>query len=421
VPIAPGDVLDGRFEIRGRAGEGGMGTVYRALDHLARREVAVKILRDSSPSDLGRFAREARLLAELDHPGIVRYVEHGTTEQGAPYLVLEWLAGETLGDVLHRRGTSAREGVHLVRRVAGALAAAHRRGIGHRDNKPDNVVFPAGDLARPVLIDFGIARRVSAPRDITRTGLMVGTPGYMAPEQARGEVIDARADVFALGCVLHECLSGAPAFTGATPTAVWVKVILCEPPDLRSAGIDPALADCVASFLAKSPDDRPADAAAVEQALAPLVAIPEGERRPGPTPSEAAPTEPLQAPACAVLVGPGDGDLAAMMQGVAGGGFRLAPLADGGAVAVPIDRGAPVAAAARFAARVAELLPARIIALAAGPSAIDRAAALVAEMSIERALEGGGGQAAGLVVIDPEAAAHVHMPVEVVGGRHRLR
>ena len=418
MPIAPGEVIAGRFEVRARAGEGGMGTVYRAFDHLERSEVALKIVRVAGPNDLGRFAREAGLLAELTHPGIVRYIDHGTSEDGDPFLVMQWVEGETLGAVLARRGVSPDEAVELVRAVAAALAEAHRLGIVHRDIKPDNLIFPGGDLARPVLIDFGIARRTAQQRDITRTGLMVGTPGYMAPEQARGEIIDARADVFSLGCVLHECLTGVPAFAGATETAVWVKIILCEPRDLTLAGVDPPLAQLVARLLARAPADRFADAGEVASALAGLGAISPGERRRAPLALEAAATELLQVPACAILIGPGGGDLASLAAPLAEAGFRLAGLVDGSAAAVPLGRGAPADAAARLALEIADQLPDRIVAVAAGARAIDRAATLLAETALDRALDGG---AAGLAVVDDDTAALLSVPVARVGNRHLLR
>jgi len=415
VVVAPGDVIAGRFEIRARAGEGGMGTVHRAVDHLTGAEVAVKILREVGPNDLGRFAREATLLAELEHPGIVRYVAHGTSEEGLPYLVMEWLEGRTLGELLHERGVSADEGVSLVRAIAGSLAAAHGRGIVHRDLKPDNILFPGGDLARPILIDFGIARRAGGPRDITRTGLMIGTPGYMAPEQARGEPIDARADVFALGCVLHECLTGVPPFAGASQTAVWVKVVLCDPPEV--AGVAPGLAALVARLLAKEPDQRPADAGAVERALA-AVGPSGGARRRSQAADEVTATAILRAPACALLIGPGGGELGEAAAIAHASGFRFDPLADGGAVATPSGGSAPVDAAAHLALSLADCLPGRIIAIASGAQAIDRAAALLAETSLERAVEGASESR---VVIDEASARRVSIPVREQAGRHHLR
>src|SRR5262249_34890757 len=152
--------------------------------------------------------REARLLAELRHPAIVRYESHGVTPAGEPYLVMEWLAGETLSERLFRGTLSVEEAVVLGRRVAEAPSAAHERGVLHRDIKPDNLFLSEGMIERVKVVDFGIARTGAAARVVTRTGVLVGTVGYMAPEQVRGELdADARVDVFSLGCVLFEALT----------------------------------------------------------------------------------------------------------------------------------------------------------------------------------------------------------------------
>src|SRR5262249_50790681 len=163
----------------------------------------VKILRAQSALDNERFTREVALLANLVHPGIVRYVAHGTTSLGAPYLAMEWLQGQTLSEKFAERRFTLVEAVTLAQRVAEALAVAHQRGVVHRDIKPGNLFLPDGDIAKVKVVDFGIARQTRGDEDIsqiTQTGVLVGTPGYMAPEQARGvRDVDARADVFALG------------------------------------------------------------------------------------------------------------------------------------------------------------------------------------------------------------------------------
>ena len=202
--MRPGDIVGDRFELELSAGSGGMGEVFRARDRTTDATVAVKFLLDESAREVARFAREAQVLAELHHPRIVQYVAHDVTPTGEPYLVMEWLEGEHLLSRLLRGRLTVAESVALVTHVADALAAAHARGVVHRDLKPTNLFLEGHKIDRVKLLDFGIAHLRDVTR-MTQTGMLVGTPGYMAPEQARsGQAIDARADVFALGCVLFE-------------------------------------------------------------------------------------------------------------------------------------------------------------------------------------------------------------------------
>ncbi|MDI1476209.1 serine/threonine-protein kinase [Polyangium sp. y55x31] len=265
-----GDVIDDRFVIERVAGSGGMGSVFRAHDRLSGEPVAVKVLHDREPRDIARFDMEARVLAGLDHPGIVRYIMHGTTRAGEPFLAMEWLAGEELGARLARGRLTIEESVAVIRAAASALATAHARGVVHRDIKPSNLFLVDGALDRVKLLDFGLARMPLSPR-FTRTGVVLGTPSYMAPEQARGSPsLDARADVFALGCVLFECLTGQPAFQGEHVMAILAKVLLEDPPPLRKIRpeVSVRLEALVACMLAKDPADRLADAGEVAEALA---------------------------------------------------------------------------------------------------------------------------------------------------------
>jgi tetratricopeptide (TPR) repeat protein len=252
-----------------------MGTVYKARKRASGEPVALKILRGEKPEERERFEREAQVLAELHHPGIVRYLGHGLSPSGEPYLAMEWLDGEDLSDRLARGPLPISEALRLIERAATALAAAHARGVLHRDIKPANLFLPAGAIERVTLLDFGIARRAVGTRPMTRTGLLLGTPGYLAPEQARGErEIDARADVFALGCVLFECLTGRPAFTAEHVMAVLAK-ILFEPaprPSAQRPDVPRALDDLVARMLAKDREPRPRDAAAVAAEAAAITA-----------------------------------------------------------------------------------------------------------------------------------------------------
>ena len=263
-------VLADRFELEKVVGTGGMGEVYRARDRLTGKPVAVKLLFASLHGDVDRFQREALLLAELHHPRIVRYVAHGLTPTGRAYLAMEWLEGEDLGDRLTRRPLSIAETIAVGRRLAEALAALHERGIVHRDVKPSNAFLVGGAAHDVKLLDLGVARLTSGARQATHSGVMIGTPGYMAPEQARGQRdVDTRADVFALGCVLFECLAGRPAFVGDNMPALLAKILLEPSPRVSSLApaVPPELDDLVARMLEKHALDRPANGAAVLRAL----------------------------------------------------------------------------------------------------------------------------------------------------------
>jgi tetratricopeptide (TPR) repeat protein len=272
-----GAVVGLRFEVEGLARAGGMGSVFRARDRESGEWVALKIAHPEAMQHADRFAREATVLAELRHPGIVKYVAHGRTDAGEMFLAMEWLEGEDLQQRLARSGLALDESVALIARVADTLSAAHKRGLVHRDLKPSNLFLPAGDVARAKVLDFGIVRVSNDHDRSTQTGMVLGTIGYMAPEQARGSHdLDARADVFALGCVLFECLTARPAFTGRDALAVQAKILLEDAPrvDELRTDVPGALCDLVARMLAKEPGRRPADAEAVNRELA---AISRGE------------------------------------------------------------------------------------------------------------------------------------------------
>ncbi len=269
-----GDVLAGRFEIERLAGSGGMGRVYRAVDRVSGAPVAVKVVAPGGAHN-ERFGQEVRVLSGLVHPAVVRYVAHGTTPQGEPFLAMEWLEGEDLAQRLARAGLSVAESISVLRTIAAGLAMAHERGVIHRDVKPSNVFLVGGDASRAKLIDFGIVRMQltdhgPTARPLTQTGMLMGTVGYMSPEQAVADpALDARSDVFALGCLLYECLAGEPAFTGAHLVAVLAKVLREEAPRVRQLRpeLPSALDDLVARMLAKDRAERPADAGAVLREL----------------------------------------------------------------------------------------------------------------------------------------------------------
>jgi len=266
------DLLIDRFEIEQQIAKGGMGEVFRARDRSSGEPVAIKVIFDQRGHRTARFAREADVLAELSHPGIVRYIAHGETASGEIFLAMEWLDGEDLDARLARAPLTMSEAVMLATRVAEALGAAHARGVVHRDLKPSNLFLPGGRIDAVKILDFGVAHR-EGRSELTQTGTMIGTPGYMAPEQARNSgVIDARADVFALGCVLFECLTGTPAFEGDNTAGILGKILFGEAPRVSALWpeVPEGLDALVAQMLAREPALRPNDGAHLAAALAAL-------------------------------------------------------------------------------------------------------------------------------------------------------
>ncbi|MCZ7686828.1 MAG: protein kinase [Sandaracinaceae bacterium] len=260
--VQPGDVLADRFHIVERVGAGGMGVVFRARDAHRDSDVALKLLSDATPDDAHRFVLEGRVLAALEHPAIVRYVAHGQAADGRLYLAMEWLTGEDLARTLARGPLTVAHALRIAEHVAGALGAAHARGIVHRDVKPSNILVCDAECRDVRVVDFGIARAALTARALTRSGAVLGTPAYMAPEQAASGPVGPAADLFALGCVIFECVTGAPAFSGDTVMAILAKILFAEAPRLSSlcpeapAGLD----ELVQDLLSKEPEGRPRDA-----------------------------------------------------------------------------------------------------------------------------------------------------------------
>jgi eukaryotic-like serine/threonine-protein kinase len=284
--VTPGDLIGGRFYLEEEIGAGGMGVVYRATDLDLQASVAVKIL-SADPDDRPRATREIAALAGLHHPAIVRHVANGTVEDGRPFLVMEWIDGVTANAQIQIAGFTLAESVQLLDALASALGAAHALGIVHRDIKPSNVLLEDGDPARVKLIDFGIARATAPAMTFTKTGLAIGTPGYMAPEQARGErELTPAVDVFGAGCLFYECATGRPAFAGTGRAAVLAKVVLSDPAPFRTLCPEAPepLAALVDAMLAKRAAERPQTGAEIAHALAALGPIPDGPRRCGDEP-----------------------------------------------------------------------------------------------------------------------------------------
>jgi len=261
----------GPYEIQSPLGAGGMGEVYRALDTRLGREVAVKILPESFARDgdrLHRFEQEARAVAALNHPNILALFDIGEYN-GSRFLVSELLDGETLRSVLDRGPVPQRKAIDYGVQLAHGLASAHEKGIVHRDVKPENI-FVSRD-GRIKILDFGLAKlaqksaAASADADgmtltssHTAVGLVMGTAGYMAPEQVRGETADARTDIFALGAVLYEMFSGQRAFRRDTPAETMTAILKEEPPEFSVSDhpISPAVDRIVRRCLEKSPEQR---------------------------------------------------------------------------------------------------------------------------------------------------------------------
>jgi len=257
----------GRYEIRRELGRGTMGVVYEAQDPMLHRRIALKAIRLalSVPADVRerfekRFLSEARAVAVLSHPGIVVVHDVGTDEETAtPYIAMEFLEGRTLEEVAaDGKPLPWREALDITRRSAWALQHAHERGIVHRDVKPANImVLPSGE---PKIMDFGIARLPAS--ELTAAGDLFGTPAYMSPEQASGEVVDARSDLFSLGCVLYQLLSGRKAFEADSVPLILLRVReeTAAPPSRRVEGLPPEVDAIVARSMAKSPAQRYPDA-----------------------------------------------------------------------------------------------------------------------------------------------------------------
>jgi serine/threonine protein kinase len=253
----------GAYEIVGPLGAGGMGEVYRARDERLGRDVAVKVLPPAfanDPDALARFEREMKTLAGLPHPHIVAIYDVGRDGASA-YAVTELVEGETLAEVVARGPVATRKAIEYGTQIARALAAAHDRDIVHRDLKPANVIITSDGHVK--VLDFGLARTVTAPADSATTlntspGLVMGTVGYMAPEQARGLAVDHRADIFAFGCVMYELLSGRRAFERASAADTLSAILKEDPAPLSGAdlAVPPALDRVIQRCLEKDPAER---------------------------------------------------------------------------------------------------------------------------------------------------------------------
>ncbi|MEX2275030.1 MAG: Stk1 family PASTA domain-containing Ser/Thr kinase [Actinomycetota bacterium] len=252
-------VLNGRYSLEALIGEGGMAKVYRATDQQLDRTVAVKILKPEFASDdsfVDRFRREAQTAAKLNHPNLVGVYDTGD-EGNIHYIVMEHIQGRTLADFFAGGGRLApMKAVQLVEQVAGALSYAHQQGVVHRDIKPGNIMVTREGEVK--VTDFGIARLITTQHTIAQTAAVLGTAAYLSPEQARGEVVDERSDIYSLGCVLYESLVGKALFEGDSPVAIAYKHVNEQPPPPSSlnADVNPDLDAVVMRALSKNPVNR---------------------------------------------------------------------------------------------------------------------------------------------------------------------
>ena len=261
-------LIGGRYELADRIGGGGMADVFRAHDRTLDRDVAVKLMRPAFATDpefVERFHREAEALGAIDHPNIVRVLDYGAGADG-PFIVMELVRGGTLWDLMRARGrVDQYVAAQIAAAIADGLEAAHVRGVLHRDLKPDNVLLDGE--RRPKIADFGIAR-LAAATAITRTGELLGTPQYLAPEQMSGDIVDERADVYALGVILYEMLTGARPTGGRTPSEIVARRLRVDPrPPSRLVPLAPALSALVMRALARDPARRTRRAADLRDAL----------------------------------------------------------------------------------------------------------------------------------------------------------
>jgi serine/threonine-protein kinase len=252
-------LLGNRYRLGERIADGGMGSVYRAVDDNLGRPVAVKLLRRElvdEPAFLERFRREARAAAAVSHPGVAGVYDYGELD-GRAFIVMELVEGETLAERIAARGRLPwREAFGIGEQVARALAAAHAHGLVHRDIKPANVLVDPGGRAK--VTDFGIAKAAASASDLTRTGMVLGSANYVAPEQAQGGDVGPAADQYSLGCVLFEAVCGRTPYSGANPVAIATQHVSAPVPDpaRHHPGLPAPAAALIRRALAKDPADR---------------------------------------------------------------------------------------------------------------------------------------------------------------------
>jgi serine/threonine-protein kinase len=308
-----GAVLDGRYRVLGQLGAGGMGTVYRAEQTNVGREVAIKVLMRGLSEDAGvvqRFQNEAKIIAQLRSPHTLRLIDSGATATKQLYIVTELLVGETLNVALKRGAVGDRRTLEIIRQVCHSLEEAHAKGIIHRDLKPANVFIEQIETHEHVkILDFGIAKLSEQPA-MTATGMVFGTPAYMSPEQARGERVTAKSDLYSIGVIAYECVGGRPPFVAESVVSLLLKHTTDPPPPFAEIGATVSLRVelLLMKLLAKDPNQRPANAAAVRQEAEAILASLPAPSVSSPV-SEAALREPITKATAPVSVPPSITDL----------------------------------------------------------------------------------------------------------------
>jgi serine/threonine protein kinase len=287
--LRPGTTI-GEYRVEGKLGEGGMATVFSAIHPLIGKKVAIKVLSRRLCSDIhavDRFIGEARTVNQIGHPNLVDIFAFGVLPDGRAYLVMEWLQGETLAERTHRQRLSAPLALDVLLQIVDALEAAHDQRVVHRDLKPANIiVLERKDAVRIKLLDFGIAKLADSDASVpkTRSGVAMGTAGYMSPEQARGKNVDHRTDIYALGCVAYEVLLGRIPFVSDTAIDILAMHLAATPPSPRSLWPDvpSSLERALTQMLAKEPDGRPsllevrAQLEAALRSITPTMGVPAG-------------------------------------------------------------------------------------------------------------------------------------------------
>ena len=258
MPIVVGETL-GHYRIEAKIGEGGMGVVYRAEQTAVNRAVVIKVLTADLAADegaLGRFKREVDIIAQLEHPHILPLYDFGQVDNN-PYIVMRFMAGGSLSDRLRSRSLTLEQRMHILEQTAEALDYAHERDIIHRDLKPANILLD--ERGNAYLADFGLAKTMEGSRDLTKSGSVLGTPAYMSPEQARGEKLDRRSDIYAFAVLTYEVLGGRLPFTGKSTWEYIQKHLVEPPPSILTIApqLPPALDQVLAAGLAKNRDQRP--------------------------------------------------------------------------------------------------------------------------------------------------------------------
>jgi serine/threonine-protein kinase len=271
-----GRALDGRWIVEEKLGEGGMGSVYKGHQRSVNRTVAIKTLRPQlvdSEEFVDRFFREAQIAGNISHPHCVTILDYGESDDGTLFLAMEFLDGEALTDRLEAGSMPVKQVIEVGIQVASALSAAHEQSIVHRDLKPDNIFLidvPGGATFAKVL-DFGIAKMLDSNTQMTKTGMIFGTPEYMSPEQCRGGEIDGRSDLYSLGCILYELVGGRTPFRGTTPMAVLMAHVNQKAPSLAegdtAAHVPPTFERVIMQLIEKDPEHRFQTAAEVREAL----------------------------------------------------------------------------------------------------------------------------------------------------------